>query len=509
MPPKRPITVSLVSLGCPKNLVDSEKMLALLAEGGCVVGAAMDQADVIVVNTCGFLSAARRESLAVIREALSHKSAGRCRRVVVAGCLSNRDGPKLYDQAPGIDAVVGVNDRDEILAAVAGARRVTLLPDAAEDQFGFRISDFGLKTSPGAEKAHLSGNPKSEIPNLESEMPNLKSGISNPKSGIPNPKSILVPDDTGRFRLTPRHTAYLRIAEGCSQRCTFCTIPAIRGPLRSKPPEVVLREARELIDDGAVELNVIAQDTTAYGMDLGRDAHVSGSGGFARRRGDLAHLLRRLDSLDGVRWIRLLYTYPRRFTDSLIDAIAECRRVVPYVDLPLQHVCDPILRRMGRGVTGKTVEALLARLRRRIPGLVLRTTFIVGFPGETDGQFAELLEFVRGFRFDALGVFEFSPEEGTPAAAMPRQVPAQVKAERARAIMLAQQEIAFAASALKVGEPIEVLVDGLDASGRCVGRHYGQAPDIDGLCILRRPRPAGTFVRAAVKAWKGYDLVVG
>ena len=429
--------VALVSLGCPKNLIDSEKILALLAEGGCIVAAPMDQADVIVVNTCGFLEAARQESLQVIREALAHKRAGAAQRVVVAGCLVNRDAEQLYKLAPGIDAIVGVNNRHQILQAVTAKRRVT-------------------RTDP------------------------YSSGVCS---------------DAGRFRLTPRHTAYLRICEGCDRECSFCTIPAIRGPFRSKQLEAILAEARELIAHGAVELNVIGQDTTAYGRDLGV-------------KGSLASLLRRLDRLDGVRWIRLMYAYPHPFDDSLIEAIASTAHVVAYIDLPLQHISDPILRRMKRGITRAGSEKLLVKIRRRIGGAAIRTTFIVGFPGESDAQFAELLEFVREFQFDALGVFEFCPEPGTTAAELPRQIPDDVKAARARALMAAQQQIAFAANSASVGRPIEVLVDGVDTQGRCVGRYYAQAPDIDGICYLSEPRPPGTFVTGEVVGWEDYDLLV-
>ena len=386
MPASKQLRVALVSLGCPKNLIDSEKILALLAEGGCIVAAPMDQADVIVVNTCGFLEAARQESLQVIREALAHKRAGAAQRVVVAGCLVNRDAEQLYKLAPGIDAIVGVNNRHQILQAVTAKRRVT-------------------RTDP------------------------YSSGVCS---------------DAGRFRLTPRHTAYLRICEGCDRECSFCTIPAIRGPFRSKQLEAILAEARELIAHGAVELNVIGQDTTAYGRDLGV-------------KGSLASLLRRLDRLDGVRWIRLMYAYPRPFDDSLIEAIASTAHVVAYIDLPLQHISDPILRRMKRGITRAGIEKLLVKIRRRIGGAAIRTTFIVGFPGESDAQFAELLEFVREFQFDALGVFEFCPEPGTTAAELPRQIPDDVKAARARALMAQQQQIAFAANSASVGRLIEVL----------------------------------------------------
>lgn len=417
-------------------------MLANLAEAGLIVGAPMDEADVIVINTCGFLSAARDESLEVIAEALDHKREGRARRVVVAGCLVNRDTETLYEQAPGIDAIVGVNDCDEILSAVTGDGRFS-------------------KFSP-----YCGG---------------------------------LTVSDSGRFRLTPPHTAYLRISEGCSQRCTFCTIPDIRGPFRSKDFSAVLSEARELIDAGAVELNIIAQDTTAYGMDLGADSP------------DLARLLQELDGLDGLdglQWLRLLYTYPRRFNDALIETIAASRRVVPYVDIPLQHISTDVLKRMGRGVNREGTEKLLDQLRNTVDSLVLRTTFIVGFPGESESEFRELLDFVKATRFDAMGVFAFSPEPGTPAATMPNQISDDVKADRVETLMLAQQEIAFEKNRSRVGSDIEILVDGVSSEGYCIGRYFGQAPDIDSVCILTEDRPAGAFVGGKVVNWSDYDLMV-
>lgn len=445
---RKPIHVCLVSLGCPKNLVDSEWMLGALAQAGCVVGAPMDAADVIVVNTCGFLAAAREESRQVIAEALDRKRRGRVRRVVVAGCLASHQGTTLRRQwDSGIDAVVGVDDRRRIVEAVL------------------------------AEKP-------------------LSACRRHPRSYGRNG-----PRDTGRFRLTPKHTAYLRIAEGCSRKCTFCLIPSIRGPLRSKPVEMILAEARELIADGAVELNVIAQDTTAYGEDL----HRAGGGGET-----LASLLRRLDRLDGVRWIRLLYTYPRRFDDELIDALAESEHVVPYLDMPLQHIATRVLRRMGRGVTRRDIETLLEKLRRRIPSLALRTSFIAGFPGETETEFRELVEFVRSFRFAAVGVFEYSPEPGTPAARLAPPVPPAVAAQRAEALMAAQRAVVRSAHRAMVRRQhrLEVLVDGPDAHGRCIGRHAGQAPEIDGVCFLTHPRPAGTILPAVVTDFREYDLIV-
>ena len=433
----KPPKVAIVSLGCPKNLVDSEKLLAHLAEGGCVVGAPMDDADVVIVNTCGFIAPAVAESLEVIDEARRLKEAGRVRRIVVAGCLVNRQGEGLFERAEGIDAIVGVNDRDSILSAVLAGGQVS------------RIS------------AHR----------------------ARPVS------------DAGRFRLTPTHTAYLRISEGCSQRCTFCTIPSIRGDFRSKRPAKVLAEARELLADGAVELNVIAQDTTNYGRDLGGSA-------------TLANLLRKLDKLDGVEWIRLLYAYPRGFDDDLIDAIASCEHVVPYVDIPLQHISDGVLKRMGRRVTRKQIERLLVQLRRRIDGLVLRTTFITGFPGETRGESEELLSFVRDFDFEAVGVFPYYPEPGTPAAKLPNR-PVRATAERRRQkLMLTQQDIVLAANEARIGKTVRVLADGVEAGGASIGRHYGQAPDIDSLCILTVPAEPGRFVDGTVVEADGYDLVV-
>ncbi|HUT02180.1 MAG TPA: 30S ribosomal protein S12 methylthiotransferase RimO [Phycisphaerae bacterium] len=437
MATQEPLRVALVSLGCPKNLVDSEKILAHLAEGGCLVGAPMDEADVIVVNTCGFISPAVEESLEVIAEAVARKRAGQVRRVVVAGCLVNRNGEALYDLAPGIDAVVGVNDRQEILSAVTGRERLT------------RVSPCSGETG----------------------------------------------SDAGRFRLTPRHTAYLRIAEGCSRKCTFCTIPALRGPFRSKPPGAVREEARELIADGAVELNVIAQDTTGYGRDLGG-------------RMSLASLLEDLAGLDGVEWVRLMYAYPQGLSDELIAVLARCEHVVPYVDLPLQHISDGVLKRMGRRVTRARIERLLEEMRRRIDGLALRTTFLVGFPGETDEQFEELLDFVRSTAFSAVGVFCFCAEAGTPAARLDGRVPPDLARQRRETIMLAQQEIAFRANEQRVGSPIRVLVDGTDGEGICVGRTYGQAPDVDSICKLTEPRPAGSFVDGRVAACDAYDLIV-
>ncbi|MCG3178103.1 MAG: Ribosomal protein S12 methylthiotransferase RimO [Phycisphaerae bacterium] len=441
----QPMTVSFVSLGCPKNLVDSEKMLGQLAEHGAIPTADEDDADVIVINTCGFLEASKQESLEHIRQAVARKEAGLARRVVVAGCLATRMGRELLDAVPGIDAIVGVNQRDEILQAVGvGPQR----PAAADVQ------------------VHL--------------------GKYHP----------FVQIDTGRLRLTPRHYAYLRVSEGCSQGCSFCTIPSIRGPLRSKPVEAIEAEARELIADGALELNLIGQDTTSYGADIG----------FA---GGLAELVRRLDRLDGACWIRLLYAYPSCFTDEMIDALAAAEHFVPYVDMPLQHINDRLLKRMKRKVTRAQTEQLLGRLRERIPGLSLRTTFITGFPGETEAEHRELLEFVRDFAFDMLGVFCYSQEKSTPAGRMADQVAADVKQRRQAELMAAQQEVVLRRNRSLVGTETQVLVDRIAGPDLLVGRTPGQAPEVDSLTWLAKARglKPGQLRPARIVGFEDYDLI--
>lgn len=432
--------VGVISLGCAKNLVDSEVMLADLAQAGCAVTADLDQADVILVNTCGFLAAARDEAVEAIEQAVQLKQTGRCRRVVVVGCLVQRDGNRLHQAVPGIDVLLGLQQRDRLVDAVLGP-------------------------APPSEPI------------------------------IADPTREPMPPDTARLRLTPRNYAYLRITEGCDQRCTFCTIPMIRGPMRSKPPQVVLDEAAELVADGAVELNIIAQDTTAYGHDLDDELALAG-------------MLRRLNDIEGVAWIRLMYAYPRRFDDALVDALAECERIVKYVDMPLQHIDDRILKRMGRHVTRNDVERLLARLRDRIPDLALRTTLMVGFPGETDAESTELLDFVRETRFDALGVFEYSREPETPAARLPDHLPDRVKRQRYDAIMQTQQTIAFDKADAMIGQSMNLLVEHTDPDGRLICRHAGQAPEVDSVVVVvDPPRRPGPFLRARCVRRDGYDLI--
>ncbi len=440
-----PIRVSFVSLGCAKNLVDSEKMLGQLAEAGCAITADEDDAHVTVINTCGFLEASRTEADEVIREALARKSNGVLRRVVVAGCLVQRDKDAILQRMPGVDALVGVNNRDDIVRAVLGA-----VSDRASRTTDLFLSDY---------------HPFVQL-------------------------------DTARLRITPRHYAYLRIGEGCDQKCTFCTIPSIRGRMHCKPPEVVEAEARELVADGAVEISLIGQDTTSYG--LGEDPLDGG----------LAGLLRRLDRLDGLRWIRLMYAYPSVFTDEMIDAIAECAHVCKYIDLPLQHINDRMLKAMHRCVTRRQTEDLLQRIRERIPGVSIRTTLIAGFPGESEAEFEELVDFIRDFGFDALGVFPYSLEPDTPAGRMKEQLTQRVKEERVDRLMRVQQKVAFSLSDRRNGQQFEVLVDHRNDDGLAVARHQGQAPSVDSVTRIRSCDAApGEFLHVRCVGRKDYDLL--
>ncbi len=436
------VTIGFIALGCPKNVVDSERMLAHLVEAGFLIAADPSQADAVIINTCGFIEPAKVESLDAVAQAVADKRKGRVRKVIVAGCLSQRLGEHLLEEAEGVDAVVGLEHRDDIARIVRQALSAGT-PTVYRDQ-----------TSPA------------------------------------------VADDRVRLRIGPAHSAYLRISEGCDHRCSFCTIPAIRGPFRSKPVELVLEEARELVSSGAVELNVIGQDTTIYGRDL-------------KMAAGLARLLPELQKIAGLAWIRLLYAYPKGITEDLIEAIARCDKVLHYLDIPIQHAADKILGAMRRPDTQASLKATIGRLRTAVPDLILRTTVIVGFPGETDADFAELLEFVKWAQFDALGAFTFFPETGTPAAGFPDQVPDDVKQDRLDALMLAQQEIAFAKNRARVGSRVTCLIDSVEPQGVGYGRFYGQAPDIDGVCIVTNCTAApGGWAEGTVVGTRDYDLLV-
>lgn len=501
--------MSFVSLGCPKNLVDSEKMLGLLAEDGLLPVSmdAGDEADAVVINTCGFLEASKQESLDVIGEALERKRRGDVKRVVVAGCLVQRHRAKLLEWAPGIDALIGVFDRDKVVEAVRGA------PEAAradlEDRPRYWIAGNALQAARerGAAPVGLTVHGKDG------------KGLGYFES------------DAARLRLTPRHYAYLRVSEGCNQACAFCTIPSIRGKMRSKPLERIAEEARELLRDGAFELSLIGQDTTSYGDDIGRGFDRSRAAeGYAAMGGLPAMLAAVNDAIDaegGSGWARLMYAYPTNFADEMIDAMRDLPHVLPYIDIPLQHASDRMLAAMRRNVRASQQRELIERLRERIPGVAVRTTFITGFPGETEQDHQALLSFVESMRFEMMGVFEYSREEGTPAGTMEGDpdlaVPAEVKARRRHELMSLQQRIAFENAAqiaqefdparpLETGRRLDVLIDGLadeEGGGVYVGRTSFQAPQIDSVTLVRsRSRLSpGELVRAVIVGAEGYDLV--
>ena len=451
--------IGFISLGCPKNLVDGEVMLGLAERAGHEITASADDADVIVVNTCAFIDAAKQESIDAILEAAARKTDGRCRRLVVTGCLSERYREDLRAQIPEIDAMLGTGEVPAIVDAI------------------------------GAGEAGSAAVPITFVrPSASPEPP------------VPALPTYLYDAETPRRLTTPRHYAYIKVAEGCDYACSFCIIPTLRGHYRSRPAPSIVREAEALVAGGARELLLVSQDTTFYGVDRGA-------------RGALARLLRDLNRIDRLTWIRLLYLYPTTIGDDVLEAMAECAKVCRYVDLPLQHASDAVLARMKRPGTRAGYERLLARIRGRVPGVALRTTFIVGFPGETPEDFDELLSFVRSTRFDHVGAFTYSHEEGTSAHALTDDVPAATKRARQARLMRAQQKIAAATQAARVGTRVRLLVDGPSAEHDLVlrGRLEGQAPDIDPVVYLSEcdpgELPAGTFLEAEIIGSRGYDLI--
>jgi ribosomal protein S12 methylthiotransferase len=520
-------TISFVSLGCPKNLVDSEKMLGLLAEDG-IAPVSFDpndsefgNADAVVVNTCGFLEASKEESLSVIQEALRQKEAGNIKRVVVAGCLVQRHRAKMLEWAPGIDALIGVFDRDKIVEAVRGVKVDRAANHAqAKDGPAYYIAANALTAASarGMETIGLTVNGKDG------------KGIG------------YFEDDSARLRLTPRHYAYLRVGEGCNQNCAFCTIPSIRGKMRSKPIDRAARELQELVNDGAFEVLLIGQDTTSYGDDIG-----IGMGGADSTQnhfsGGLPKLLKTLsDTMQreaGAGWLRLMYAYPTNFSPAIIDAFAELvkrGRLLPYLDIPLQHASDKMLAAMRRNTTRAQQGGVIRALREKVPGMAVRTTFISGFPGETEADHKELLEFIEEMGFESVGVFEYSHEEGTVAGTMEKDpalaVPQEVKARRREEVMLLQQKLAFAKNAalaakfdetrpLETGVRLDVLIDqalrtqgrktsGVSEKGRLhQGRTYFQAPDIDAVTYVhsRDALAPGEVVKCVIVGSDGYDLI--
>jgi ribosomal protein S12 methylthiotransferase len=461
--------IGMVSLGCPKNLVDSEVMLGLAQQHGHHLTRDAADADVLVVNTCAFIDKAKQESIDTILEMAEHKKNGSCRRLVVTGCLAERYRDELREQIPEIDAVLGTSEVPEIVNAIG---------------------------SGGSTKE----DPPYTVPLLRSNGERV-----NFESRVPNPESRLLPTylydaNTPRLLATPRHYAYVKIGEGCDYKCAFCIIPTLRGQYRSRSIQSVVDEATRLAGNGVKELLLISQDTSFYGNDRGE-------------RGSLATLLRALNGIDGLEWIRMLYLYPTTIGDDVLAAMAESDKVCRYVDLPLQHASDAMLKRMKRPGTRASYERLLDRIRQRVPGVTLRTTFIVGFPGETDEDYAALQSFVRTLEFDHVGVFTYSHEEGTSAHALKDDVAPAVKRRRQAGIMALQKRIVARAQRGRIGQRVRVLVDGPSAEHGLVlrGRVEGQAPDIDPLVYLTECDAAaltpGQFIHAEIVASRGYDLL--
>ena len=444
--------IGMISLGCPKNLVDSEVMLGLAQQAGHQLTRDAADADVLVVNTCAFIDKAKQESIDAILEMAEHKKTGRCQTLVVAGCLAERYRDELRAQIPEIDAVIGTGEVPAIVDAIGGAKLIPLL---------------------------------------------RANGVPVGTKDLP---TYIYDSNTPRLLATPRHYAYLKIAEGCDYKCAFCIIPTLRGHYRSRPAASIVAEAERLAAGGVKELLLISQDTSFYGVDRGE-------------RGALARLLRDLNRIDGLEWIRMLYLYPTTIGDDVLDAIAEYEKVCKYIDLPLQHASDAVLKRMKRPGTRAGYERLLARVRTRVPDVALRTTFIVGFPGETSEDFAELQSFVDAMQFDHVGVFTYSHEEGTSAHGFDDDVPPAVKRRRQSRLMQAQKRHLGRMQEARIGRQVRLLVDGPSDEHELVlrARLESQAPDIDPLVYLTDCDPAsiaaGTFIDAEILGREGYDLL--
>lgn len=443
----QPVAIHLVSLGCPKNLVDSEVILGRLGAEGFVVSQEPETSDILMVNTCGFIESAKEESINEILELVKLKEQDPAKRVVVAGCLGQRYPEELAKEIPEIDAIVGMSEYPK-------------MPEI--------------------------------LSNLMSEVREAREADRVHVGDITHPAY----SEDSRLRLTPGHSAYLKISEGCDNPCTFCSIPSFRGRFRSKDPQHVIREAHELVASGTREINLISQDLTSYGSDIDGDYL-------------LPEIMGELDKVEGIDWIRLLYTYPYKFSDEMIDAVARLERVIPYIDMPIQHIDDTMLKRMGRRMGEIDTVELFRKMRDRIPNLVLRTTFIVGFPGETREMFQKLIDFVKEFRLERVGVFTWSPEEGTPAEKLPDRVPREEQERRREELYLVQQQVAFDWNRERVGTEVDVLLDSeCDKTGQWLGRSFAEAPEIDS--VIRIPTNAGEIgdiVRCRIVEMDEYDLI--
>src|SRR5881398_2698292 len=459
--------VGMISLGCAKNLVDAEVMLGSVLQRGMEITSHAQDADVLVVNTCAFIDSAKEESINSILEA--HQQRGLSKRpnqkLIVSGCMSQRFSSELRELLPEVDAFVGLDQVSELGEIVQ--RVVT----GGDDPGRASLADAAPATNLGY--------------------------------NFVTPHPSYIPDyDTPRFRLTPAHSAYVKIAEGCNHPCSFCVIPRMRGKHRSRSPESVLAEIRGLVKEGVREINLISQDTTYYGMDLWSQKAGPRQPVDSSRGPTLTALLRKIQKIEGEFWVRLLYTHPAHWSDELIETIAECDKVARYIDIPLQHIDDSMLSSMRRETSRAHIEHLIDRLRAGIPGVTLRTTFIVRFPGETDAEFETLVDFVRRTRFERLGIFKYSREQGSRAANMPGHIPAKIKNARYRQAMSVQQWIAYDLARQKIGTELKLLVDQPH-----IARTEGDAPDIDTRVVLSKRAPVGEFIWRSITGSRGYDLL--
>jgi ribosomal protein S12 methylthiotransferase len=459
----------MISLGCAKNLVDAEIMLGSVLQRGMEITSRAEDADVLVVNTCSFIDSAKEESIEAILEA--HQQRGLNKRsgqkLIVSGCMSQRFARELREEMPEVDAFIGLDQVSQLGEIVEKILKKRAMPNA--------------------------GSPPLDV----------DSGNGDVGLAFADRRPTYIPDyDTPRFRLTPAHTAYVKIAEGCNHPCSFCVIPQMRGKHRSRPPQSVLAEIRELVSEGVREINLISQDTTYYGMDLWTAKAGPRQPVDSTRGPTLAGLLREIQEIEGDFWVRLLYTHPAHWSDELIDTIARCDKVARYIDIPLQHIDDSMLGRMRRETSRQHIENLIGKLRGGIPGVMLRTTFIVGFPGETKEEFESLLDFIRRTRFERLGIFKYSQEEGSRAAKMPVQIPVKIKNARYRIAMSIQRTIAHEAAREKIGRELKLLVDQPH-----VARGEADAPDVDAHVVLSKEAPVGEFVWRPIVGSRGYDLL--
>jgi ribosomal protein S12 methylthiotransferase len=548
---ERPLRVGLISLGCAKNLVDAEIMLGSLMKSGVEITNDAAQADAVIVNTCSFIDSAQEESVDTILESVELRDANRRgQAVIVSGCLSQRFREELPKLMPEVDAFMGIDQvaqvGDIVGQAIANrAGRVGSQKAEARSQKKKIVGRFAE-----LEKTRvLDSHEESEKIRGSEKFGKTKTVVSAKSPTAPlfdvTARPIFIPDfETPRFRLTPKHFAYLKIAEGCNHPCSFCIIPRMRGSHRSRTQKDIVAEAKALITDGVKEINLISQDSTYYGLDL-RPNHsraISSPEKFSAAAKSLSadatticSLLRELNSLKGDFWIRLLYTHPAHWTDELIQTIADCKKVARYVDIPLQHIHENMLERMRRETSQQYIVDLIKKIRAGIPGIALRTTFIVGFPGETEASFETLLDFVRETKFERLGVFTYSQEDGTLAGKMAGQIPDKVKQKRRELIMAAQHKIARQVSESFVGREIKVLVEG-EANAKqlqsanvsswehgliremdkhtnglkgnyFVARGEADAPDIDGRIYIRGKLPVGEFAKVKIIGHTDYDLI--